>query len=1442
MPTSKTHQPTALQEIRFPHLRPARSVEEFALHNAALEWSLDAPIAIDSEADIESRRHWQGRFQPYAHQIQNLITFCRRAPVALLADDVGLGKTISAGLIISELMTRRKISRTLVVCPKLLLPQWCEEMLSKFDIEAAHESGVSFKHLLRTDIPVSVTTYDTARRYFSEIQQAGYQMLVLDEAHKLRNLHGTANPPQFAEVMQNALRQRVFKYVLMLTATPIQNRLWDLYSLVDLLTAAKGHTNPLGSPATFKARYLADGSTKATKLHEGRAPEFRAHLAKYIVRTRREDAQLKFPERQVKLVRAKASSGEVQLLELVTEMIRELRLNGLTQTSIAQALMSSPEALRDQLTNMAANRSVPTEYAERANAIVMTGIDTGKLTRLKQLIEELATQRPDDWRVVVFCTRKATQEAIGEFLHRSRIPFGYIKGASAKANQQAIRDLWSDPPVIHVLVSTDSGAEGVNLQVANVLVNYDLPWNPMVVEQRIGRIQRLASNHAYVTVLNLVVAGSVEERIVGVLSEKLQAISQSIGDVESILESAGGVDDAEGMEALIRNLVIKSLKGQDTAAAMAKAAKSIERGRQIFDDEREAVEQNLGKLDELHRVGPRPPAIKPITPSIKLAEFVFRTLAAEGATVETVDDELWRVTAVGRPQEFITFNESTWRELRDEATRVDAAVFSPVVPRLHQLGSPAFERLAQSWSERHAAYVADAGAVNESCVQELAERWAASLNFAELEGMKWEVCDSAFRGDLTCRACGAVAHDRFEKLVIIAVGGGVAALDSLAEGIEPRKEDVDSRALCSGVRDEIEEAIRTDSEMAGFVQFYTKRLEEETEIVGANPASRLRVREQLTPRVDAEIVSVRGLIERSVRVQVALRIDGHGPYEASFRASGEPLQMIAGPAMETCVLSGRIVPESCLETCVLTGQRALRHLLRRSDVSGQYAQPDRTRVSEASGLVLLETEAVPSDVSGRLAAIAEMCASACSDRRGLPDEVVACEFTGDSVLVDETAVSDVSGKRYRKDQRVESAASGVSGHQSELLRSVDPAGWLLPSEAGRSDLSGDVVAKAHLVASDRLPHRSGYGAELARCEVTQRVLLRDEVQVSAVSGTVADSDLMVQSDASMSWMLRSEAIECQLSGKPFLPKEVATCAITGKLVDARLTTRSEVSGRRAITQRTGRSGVSGVVAIEDELATCALTGVAAVHAELDRCEASGRVVDKRRLGRSEVSGKQVVDDLLIRCSHTGRCALEAEMGRCAVTGQHVVLDELELCAVTSRNAKHEFFVSSVEGKRFIADQQTRESLVTLHGLADGLIVDCPWLGQQALPGEYAPCKLLGVAVSRRSMNAAGELSPLRALLDGRTAQSELLTVNAQWAAWARATFEPFEKCDRFVCVSAPSKTHMLIWGRVRTGFAGMGAHRFGALLVKLNGAKARVEGRRLLGVMKAGRWRELPAR
>jgi SNF2 family DNA or RNA helicase len=195
----------SLHRVAVPGLVSAGSPEQAALHQAAQEWSILAPIIIRSPSDVKSRGQWAADLKPFAHQYHNLYTFCRRLPVSLIADDVGLGKTISAGLILSELMTRRRVERTLVLCPKILGPQWQGELRDKFGIESVVCSGTSaVRAASRSDAPVVISTYHSALDMLGNLAPGQFDMPILDEAHKLRNLYGTAAPPKIALRVRDA--------------------------------------------------------------------------------------------------------------------------------------------------------------------------------------------------------------------------------------------------------------------------------------------------------------------------------------------------------------------------------------------------------------------------------------------------------------------------------------------------------------------------------------------------------------------------------------------------------------------------------------------------------------------------------------------------------------------------------------------------------------------------------------------------------------------------------------------------------------------------------------------------------------------------------------------------------------------------------------------------------------------------------------------------------------------------------------------------------------------------------------------------------------------------------------------------------------------------------------------------------------------------------------
>lgn len=1307
--------------ISIPLLRSAGSDELLDLHLAAIEYALATPITIRDKEDIKSQKHWSEQFEPFEHQVRNLITFCRRAPVALIADDVGLGKTISAGLVLSELMTRKKVKRALIVAPKLLLPQWCEELQAKFGIEAKHASGSELDYLIRSTIPVVVTTYETARGRFGDLSRAFFDMIILDEAHKLRNLHGANKPPRVAEAVQASFRKTDFKYVLMLTATPIQNRLWDIYSLVDLLATARGHKNPLGTPGEFAAYYVQDSAATARELQPGRREEFRRRIAEYMVRTSRRDSNLIFPERRVRTLGCPAGTAEARLSALVSQALPSL--NALARSSIAQALMSSPAALVAQLQNMATNGTVPSTLPRQAADIAAEVGPGCKLARLRALLKELAKERPNDWRAVLFTRRRETQDLIGRTLASEGVRVGYIRGGQPQQNQRAIKGLWAEPPEVNLLVSTDAGAEGVNLQIANVVINYDLPWNPMVVEQRIGRVQRLASKHRNIVVVNLVVADSVEEKVVARLIAKLQAISETIGDVEGILETSSVGE--EGMEDTIQDLVVKALMGQDVAAATEKIRQSIERAKAVYEEERAEVEKNLGGLDAMHTAGPKMPELEEVAPRLEVEDFVQGALLAGGATVSPTPDGRWLVKAEGRAAFILTFNEND-PDLVDDGL----SGFYGKRAELYSEGRPPFERLVGEWSKRDGARLADwtdaDGAGSRSIVGDWAKRFGDDVT---LEEWKPKSRKPRLVGKVVVRTSGSVSIDRYEKLVTVDVGSEDVreALSASGEPSRWVRGDVGLGEQIDDLAGAVRQAVSEDTDIASFCAFYEARRDEEArKSPDRREADSLRKRFQ--PTLAAEVVAATGHAYEEVGGVASIRFAGGGPYAVPVVVRTGTMQVIQQPEQGQCELTARSVPETCLFPSAISGRRALRHLLASSERSGRLALPDETTVCQVSGKRLLADEVAGSDVSGRVVDTALLTASAVSGKKGLDDEIAHCEFTGETILMSEGLVSEVSGKLYRNDQDAISVVSFVRGHRSEFVRCQSSDSWILESESGRSAVSGKVVRKDLLVPSS-VSGGLALESETIICAFTGARLLPTEAGKSEVSGRWYRLDEGLKSSVSGSPGHKSEFERCEQTGVPVLAMELDRSAVSGKNVRRDILIASASSGQRALADEmemcefTGvrilpteiaRSEVSGKKYRSDQEAASAMSAVRGHMSEFERCDATKQRVLPTEIGVSSVSGRRVRQDLLVTSEmNPARVGLAVETVTCAISGKRLLSDEVETSAVSGKVADSALIAHS--------DKSRAPAL-------PGELVRCEESGAMLLPSETGECQVTGMRV------------------------------------------------------------------------------------------------------------------
>lgn len=1272
-------------------LESARSREQAAVQQAAIEWSILAPIIIRCPEDVKSRVKWSADLTPFIHQYENLYTFCRRLPVSLIADDVGLGKTISAGLILSELMTRQRVRRTLILCPKILCQQWQSELQKKFGIDAFACSGTnSLINAIQGQHSVIITTNHSALRVLPTLPQDTFEMLILDEAHKLRNLHGTNTPPQIAIRIRDALKNRLFNFVVMLTATPLHNRLWDIYSLVDLLALGRNHANPFGDPDRFRDRFIDESFVGDRVIQRGRETEFRGIVRDYMVRTRRLDAQLPFPSRLVENAEIAIPPNEAKLFDYVGSILNQLP--SLEQASVAKALLSSPQALARQMENMSRKRPQFTAAAAKLREFASQTETTAKLRRLGQIVDELKAAGGKEWRLLVFTERTETQQAIGDWLVTKGIRLGFIRGGQPSANQKAIDAFQADPPGINCIISTDAGSEGVNLQACSYLVNFDLPWNPMIVEQRIGRIQRLSSKYENVVVTNLVLKHPADAHVVGLLMQKLAAIANAVDDIESVLEdmSQGTEGDGQRFEQTVRDLVVKALMRQDVSEAVEQIQENIRLAEAKKREQEEEIDEIFGPANAAAHRDIRPPDLAYPDPSLDADQFVLAAKRLEGQ-LEKGKGKTWiHRPDAGLPEQF-SFS-------REEA-EASAGVFGRRIEH-YDAGTPPFQRLVGRWATDHHV-IEDRTCGQAESLLAVITRLLKSRGHIRVSEARVMRKQQSLDAGILVRAQAANGVDRYEKLVHI----GEPALEP-DNSFPVKATSLKPQDLPEDIRVQVREAVESDADIKKFLDYYRRKHDQEAERAAGDRTRLSRLAANYTPKLESKIVSAWGVQVAQLDVEVDYSVDGEGAYTSVFSVDTREMTFTAEPQWSRCEVSRLMVPVDALATCEASETEACCHYMATSGVSGKHVLLERAITCAVTGVILLPDETGKSDISGLVVDARLLITSAMSDRQGIETEMVQCFFTGSRVLTDEVVPSDLSGKPIRKDSTI-TLEDGRVAHESELQRCAVTGTVLPPDELGRSDITGKYVLKSLLTASSVPPHRLGVESEFLTCVVSGRRALCDEVVLSAVSGKPCLPEHAAQSDKSGRLALPDEVILCSITGRSLLPDEVVYSAISGSPIEQGTEVRSAIGERVCTPSEATTCELTGVTLLPDEVAVSDVSGKRFRQDEAIRltdgrlchsgeslqCAISGDCIAKEDAAESSVSGAWARRDLLVACQDSSALALPEELEASAVSGKRVLPSCLLASPVSGKKAlESEMVVCEVTRAFVLPDEVLRSEL------------------------------------------------------------------------------------------------------------------------------------------------------
>ena len=540
-------------------------------------------------------------FAPFDYQINAAQTALRRfRGRGLLCDEVGLGKTIEAGLVLKEYLLRQMVSRVLIITPPALVEQWREELASKFGLtDFVANYDPEFRELgprAWAAFPRVIASLATARRreHRRAITGIVYDLVIIDEAHHLKNRSSVSWK------FVNALQKR---YILMLTATPVQNRLDELYNLITILKPGQ-----LKTPREFRRRFVVQGDPRLPK-NRGRLREL---LADVMVRHARGQVGVQLPPRRAHTVRLQLGQDEWALYDDVSNFVRGRTqatspsepsekeppdieavlpaVHRFTLRTLQREIGSSPAAVRPTLMKLAerpemdAHREGLLELAD--HAVSVRSWAKGKaLERL--LLSQLASGGRE--KLIIFTHFRATQELIADLLRGMGIDFVLYHGQLPRGEKDdAIRRFEQSA---QVLLSTEAAGEGRNLQFCRLMLNFDLPWNPQRIEQRVGRIHRVGQTRP-VEIFNLSAEGTVEDYILEILDRKLNMFELVIGEMDMIL---GHLGDERDFEEVVMDVWTRARTPGEATAGFEQLGDALAQARQAYQRTREYDEALFGE-------------------------------------------------------------------------------------------------------------------------------------------------------------------------------------------------------------------------------------------------------------------------------------------------------------------------------------------------------------------------------------------------------------------------------------------------------------------------------------------------------------------------------------------------------------------------------------------------------------------------------------------------------------------------------------------------------------------------------------------------------------------------------------------------------------------------------------------------------------------------------
>ncbi len=417
------------------------------------------------------------------------IAFAATRKSAIIADEMGLGKTIQA---IGTAIQKKELfgfSKMLIVCPASLKAQWKSEIEKFSDEKALVISGTPaereelYKH---SDATFLIVNYETVLRDQRAIARAAFDFAILDEAQRVKN---------FETKTAHAIKHINASHVLIITGTPIENKLIDLFSLVGVMD-----DHYLGPLWEFSYQHCLFDSIKPNKINGYyNLQELKGKMERILIRREKSKVIEQLPQVQQQEVRVGLSP--------IQQDYHASYARGLAQ--IVHKKFMTPYDMKKMQLLLASMRMV----CDSSYLVDETTNDSPKLDELRYILLEKLDIRKTGRKVIIFSEWVKMHKLIGQMLRENNIGFTELNGKVPVSKRGELIKRFETSDSCQVFLSTEAGGAGLNLQVADILINFELPWNPAKKNQRIGRIDRLGQKSDHLTIFNLVSNNSIEVRI-----------------------------------------------------------------------------------------------------------------------------------------------------------------------------------------------------------------------------------------------------------------------------------------------------------------------------------------------------------------------------------------------------------------------------------------------------------------------------------------------------------------------------------------------------------------------------------------------------------------------------------------------------------------------------------------------------------------------------------------------------------------------------------------------------------------------------------------------------------------------------------------------------------------------------------------------------------------